>query len=70
MPKTTIRRLPIIWRCFMNFWTGIIIGVIVGANIGIVEAGVLALSKRSNYAEIFQPAQCPMDEAAINDATA
>jgi hypothetical protein len=29
-----------------------------------------ALSKRSNYAEIFQPAQCPMDEAAINDATA
>jgi gas vesicle protein len=54
----------------MNFWTGIIIGVIVGANIGMVVAGVLAVSKRSNYAEIFQPAQYPMDEAVINDATA
>jgi hypothetical protein len=54
----------------MNFWTGIIIRDIVGANIGIVEAGVLGLSKRSNYSEIFQPAQYPMDEAVINDATA
>jgi hypothetical protein len=46
----------------------IIIGVIVDANIGIVVAGVLAISKRSNYAEIFQPAQYPMGEAVINDA--
>jgi putative Ca2+/H+ antiporter (TMEM165/GDT1 family) len=54
----------------MNFWTGIIIGVIVGANIGMVVAGVLAVSKRSNYADVFQPAQYPMDAAVINDATA
>jgi hypothetical protein len=33
-------------------------------------AGVLAVSKRSHYAEIFQPAQYQMDEAVINDATA
>ena len=42
----------------MNFWAGIVV------------AGVLPVSKRSNYAEIFQPAQYPMDEAVINDATA
>ena len=54
----------------MNFWTGIIIGVIFGANIGIVVAGVLAVSKRSNYAAIFQPTQYPMDKAVINDAAA
>lgn len=52
----------------MNFWIGIIIGVFAGATIGIVVAGVLAASKRSNYAEIFQPGQYPMDEAVINDA--
>ena len=53
----------------MNFWAGIIIGVIVDANIGIAVTGVLA-SKRSNYKEIFQPVQYPMDEAVINNATA
>ena len=37
----------------MNFWTGIIIGVIVGANIGIVVAGVLAVSKRSTMQRFF-----------------
>ena len=43
----------------MNFWTGIIIGVFVGANIGIVVAGVLAASKHSDYEEIFQPGSLP-----------
>ena len=52
----------------MNFWTGIIIGIFVGANIGIVVAGVLAASKRSDYADIFQPGQYPMDEAVIDEA--
>ena len=52
----------------MNFWTGIIIGVFVGANIGIVVAGVIAASKRRDYEEIFQPGQYPMDEAALDDA--
>ena len=52
----------------MNFWTGIIIGVFVGANIGIVVAGVLAASKHSDYEEIFQPGHYPMDEAALDDA--
>jgi len=37
----------------MNFWTGLIIGAILGANIGMVVAGVLAVSKRNNYADIF-----------------
>jgi hypothetical protein len=35
-----------------------------------VVAGVLAVSKLSNYAEIFQPAKYSMDEAVINDASA
>jgi hypothetical protein len=52
----------------MNFWTGIIIGVFVGANIGIVVAGVLAASKSRDYEEIFQPGHYPMDEAALDDA--
>jgi hypothetical protein len=52
----------------MNFWTGIIIGVFVGANIGIVVAGVLAASKHSDYEEIFKPGHYPMDEAALDDA--
>lgn len=30
----------------MNFWVGLIIGLIVGANIGVVVAGLLASSKR------------------------
>jgi hypothetical protein len=51
----------------MNFWTGIIIGVFVGANIGIVVAGVLAASKHSDYEEIFQPGHYPMDEAVLNN---
>jgi hypothetical protein len=49
MPKRPIKGLLIIWRYFMNFWTGIIIGVFVGANIGIVIAGVLTASKLSDY---------------------
>jgi hypothetical protein len=51
----------------MNFWTGIIIGVFVGANIGIIVTGVLAASKRSDYAENFDLGQYPMDEAVIDD---
>ena len=52
----------------MNFWTGIIIGVFVGANIGIVVGCVLAASKRSDYKEIFQSGQYPMDKAVHDDA--
>ncbi len=37
----------------MNFWTGIIIGVFVGANIGIVVAGVLAASKTATMKRFF-----------------
>jgi len=52
----------------MNFWTGIIIGVFIGANIGMVVSGALAASKRRDYEEIFQPGQYPMDEAVLDDA--
>ena len=52
----------------MNFWTGVIIGAFVGANIGIVVTGILAGSKRSGYEDIFQLVQYPMDEAVIDDA--
>lgn len=52
----------------MNFWTGIIIGVFVGANIGIVVGGFLAASKRNDYKEIFQPGQYSMNKAAHDDA--
>jgi hypothetical protein len=33
----------------MNFWVGLIIGWIVGANIGVVVAGLLASSKRDEH---------------------
>lgn len=33
----------------MNFWMGLIIGLIVGANIGVVVAGLLASSKRDEH---------------------
>ena len=52
----------------MNFWTGIIIGVFMGANIGIAVTSILAGSKRSDDAESLHPGQCPMDEAVIDDA--
>ena len=55
-------------RCFMNFWTGIIIGVFMGANIGIAIASILAGSKRSDDAESLHLGQYPMDEAVIDDA--
>ena len=51
----------------MNFWTGIIIGVFMGVNIGIAVAGILAGSKRSDDAESLHLGQCPMDEAVIDD---
>lgn len=51
----------------MNFWTGIIIGVFFGANIGLVVAGLLAGSKRSDYEGIFQPGHYPMDETVTDD---
>jgi hypothetical protein len=52
----------------MNFWTGIIIGVFMGTNIGIAVAGILAGSKRSDDAESLHLGQYPMDEAVIDDA--
>ena len=52
----------------MNFWTGIIIGVFVGANIGIAVTSILAGSKRSDDAESLHLGQYPMDEAVIDDA--
>ena len=51
----------------MNFWTGIIIGVFVGANIGIVITAILVASKRSDYESVIQADQYPLDEAVMDD---
>ena len=51
----------------MNFWTGIIIGVFVGANIGIVITSILVASKRSDYESVIQADQYPLDEAVMDD---
>ena len=51
----------------MNFWTGIIIGVFVGSNIGIVITAILVASKRSDYESVIQADQYPLDEAVMDD---
>jgi hypothetical protein len=51
----------------MDYWTGLITGVFLGSNIGVVIAGLLAASKRSDDANMLQPDHYPMDEAVMDD---
>jgi uncharacterized membrane-anchored protein YhcB (DUF1043 family) len=50
----------------MNFWFGLIIGVIIGANIGVVVAGLLASSKRQENS-IDKMEMQPTHESAVMD---
>jgi hypothetical protein len=52
----------------MGFWQGLIIGVFLGANIGIVIAGLLAGSNRAACAAEEPTGWLPMDEAVMETA--
>jgi hypothetical protein len=52
----------------MGFWQGIIIGIFVGANIGIVIAGLFAGCRRDACAADEPLGRLPMDEAVMNEA--
>lgn len=46
------------------FWTGLIVGIFLGANLGIVIAGLLFAAKRRNAEN--HSSQTPMDQAVID----
>ncbi|MCK7502627.1 MAG: hypothetical protein MZV70_00030 [Desulfobacterales bacterium] len=50
----------------MNFWVGLIIGLIVGANIGVVVAGLLALSKRDEHSMDETELRIARESAVMN----
>ena len=51
----------------MNFWPGLIIGIIVGFNLCMVIAGMLGASKRGDDTLLFQSNQAPLDEAVMDE---
>lgn len=54
----------------MEFWLGLIIGTIVGANIGVVIAGLLGGAKRVGNSEEYLWDQLHMEQAALDEAPA
>jgi hypothetical protein len=48
------------------FWTGFMVGVFLGANIGLVVAGMLSASKRSDAQDLSS--ETTMDHAVLEDA--
>jgi hypothetical protein len=51
----------------VNFWTGIVVGCFLGANIGIAITAILVASKRSDSDSILQAKEYPIDEAVVDD---
>jgi hypothetical protein len=49
----------------MNFWIGLTIGLIVGANIGVVVAGMLASAKREEQHSMDKMEIRHTDESAV-----
>jgi hypothetical protein len=49
----------------MNFWTGLIIGLILGANIGVVVAGLLASVKREEHSMAGMDMHHPHESAVM-----
>ena len=51
----------------MEFWWGLTVGVLAGANIGIVLAGLLAGSKRKEINQDYLWDQLHMDQAVMDE---
>lgn len=51
----------------MEFWLGLITGTIVGANIGIVIAGLLGGAKRVRNSEEYLWDQLHMEQAVLDE---
>jgi gas vesicle protein len=51
----------------MGFYGGLIIGVLVGANIGIMVTGLLAASKRAEPRQDYLWDQLHMDQAVMDE---
>ena len=51
------------------FWQGLIIGVFVGANVGIVVAALIASAKRQNHADNDNPELQTSEYAVMKDET-
>lgn len=49
------------------FWTGIIIGLFLGANVGLVVAGMMAAARRAEEAAQAEALASPMDEAVMDE---
>jgi hypothetical protein len=49
------------------FWTGIIIGLFLGANAGLVVAGMMAAARRAEEAAQAEALASPMDEAVMDE---
>jgi hypothetical protein len=43
------------WGCFMDFRMGIIFGLLLGTNIGVILVGLLFSLKHRDYADAVQP---------------
>ena len=51
------------------FWQGFIIGIFVGASVGIVVAGLIASAKRRNHADNDNPELRAAEYAVMNNET-
>jgi hypothetical protein len=51
----------------MEFWWGLTVGAIAGANIGLVLAGLLAGSKREENSQEYLWDRLHMDEAVLDE---
>ena len=51
------------------FWQGFIIGMFVGASVGIVVAGLIVSAKRQNHADKDKPELRAAEYAVMNNGT-
>ena len=51
------------------FWQGLIIGIFVGASVGIVVAGLIASAKRQDHADDDNPELRAAEYAVMNNET-
>jgi uncharacterized membrane-anchored protein YhcB (DUF1043 family) len=54
----------------MNFWWGLIVGLIAGANIGVVVSGLMAGARREERSQEHLLGELPMDQAVMDEAPA
>jgi hypothetical protein len=53
----------------MGFWTGIIIGALGGASIGVIITGLLVASRREEDSDIIKVDPYILDEAGTDDVS-